>query len=73
MLPALRLAASGEEVHTGDLVARVATSVELDGLPKDPADRPIVATALRMGAGLLTADGSILVWPGPLARHDARL
>ena len=37
----------------------------------DPADRIIVATALE-GHQLVTADGKILQWPGPLSRLDAR-
>jgi PIN domain nuclease of toxin-antitoxin system len=47
-------------------------AVLLAGFHKDPADRLIVATALRMGAGLLTADENILAWGGPLERYDAR-
>ena len=44
----------------------------LDGLPRDPADRFIAATALEEGATLVTADASMLAWAGTLARHDAR-
>jgi PIN domain nuclease of toxin-antitoxin system len=40
---------------------------------KDPADRIIVATALREGALLLTGDEQILEWKGMLRRQDARL
>ena len=47
-------------------------ATELEGLPGDPADRMIVATALEEGATLVTADARILTWPGTLARHDAR-
>ncbi len=43
----------------------------LPGLPGDPADRLIVATALE-GHRLLTADRRILDWPGKLSRIDAR-
>jgi hypothetical protein len=32
----------------------------------------IVATALSVGATLVTADDAILNWPGPLRTHDAR-
>ena len=39
---------------------------ELPDLHPDPADRFIVATALTLGATLLTADQAILSWPGPL-------
>lgn len=38
----------------------------------DPADRMIVATALSVGATLVTADDAILNWSGPLRTHDAR-
>ena len=47
-------------------------AVQLADFHKDPADRLIVATALRMGAGLLTADEDMLAWGGPLERYDAR-
>jgi PIN domain nuclease of toxin-antitoxin system len=47
-------------------------AVELGGLPEDPADRLIVATALLHRAGLVTADERLLDWKHPLARHDAR-
>ena len=42
----------------------------LEGLPNDPADRIIVATALE-GHQLMTGDASILNWPGRLDRIDA--
>ncbi|MDZ7752099.1 MAG: hypothetical protein U5S82_10630 [Gammaproteobacteria bacterium] len=38
----------------------------------DPADRMIVAAALRHGAELVTADRRILDWNGRLLRYDAR-
>jgi len=44
----------------------------LGGLPGDPVDRLIVATALGRGAALLTADERLLGWKHPLERHDAR-
>lgn len=47
-------------------------STELEDFPADPADRIITATALVRGAMLITADASILGWPGYLGRHDAR-
>ncbi len=45
---------------------------ELTGLPGDPADRMITATAIERYATLLTADQRILGWEGSLSRHDAR-
>jgi PIN domain nuclease of toxin-antitoxin system len=47
-------------------------AAQLAGLHGDPADRMIVATALSMGAALVTADHSILGWGGSLKLHDAR-
>lgn len=66
---ALRLGI-GEIPLTGDIGIRAA---ELDGLPGDPADRMITATAMAQGATLITADSRILEWAGELARHDAHL
>ena len=48
-------------------------AVALEGLHRDPADRIIVATALKHDATLITADRRLLDWTGPLKRHDARL
>jgi PIN domain nuclease of toxin-antitoxin system len=39
----------------------------------DPADQLIVASAIRSGATLLTADERILQWRGQVSRQDARL
>ena len=39
----------------------------------DPADRLIVATALRLAAPLVTSDARILGWKGPLVSVDARV
>jgi len=47
-------------------------SLDLAGLPEDPADRFIVATALAYNAALLTADQRLLDWRHALERHDAR-
>jgi PIN domain nuclease of toxin-antitoxin system len=47
-------------------------AAELAGFHGDPADRMIVATALSVGATLLTADDTILGWSGQLRTHDAR-
>ena len=48
-------------------------SVELGGLPDDPADRLIIAAALTQRAVLMTADDKLLSWDHTLERHDARL
>lgn len=48
------------------------TAGELAGLGGDPADRMIVATALALDATLMTADESLLDWPGALRVVDAR-
>jgi PIN domain nuclease of toxin-antitoxin system len=48
-------------------------AVTLADLHPDPADRFIVATALRTGASLVTSDARLLAWKGPLARIDARV
>lgn len=48
-------------------------SVALTDLHPDPADRFIVATALRARAELVTSDARLLAWNGPLARIDARV
>jgi PIN domain nuclease of toxin-antitoxin system len=46
---------------------------DLEGLHSDPAGRLIVATALGLGASLVTSDAKLLCWKGPLARIDARV
>jgi PIN domain nuclease of toxin-antitoxin system len=48
-------------------------AVGLGGLPSDPVDRLIVATALQHRAALVTADERLLGWKHALERHDARL
>ena len=48
-------------------------AAELEGLPGDPADRIITATALLRSQTLLTSDRRILDWQGLVARHDARV
>ena len=48
-------------------------AVELGGLPNDPVDRLIVATALHHRAGLMTADERLLGWDHSIERHNARL
>jgi PIN domain nuclease of toxin-antitoxin system len=45
---------------------------EIGNLTGDPIDRLIVATALVEDAVLLTADGSLLAWPGEVRRQDAQ-
>jgi PIN domain nuclease of toxin-antitoxin system len=47
-------------------------AVGLGGLPEDPVDRLVVATALHHGAALVTADERLLAWKQALVRHDAR-
>lgn len=48
-------------------------STTLQGLPADPADRVIVATALHHNGMLMTADSHILNWTNRmLMRHNAR-
>jgi len=47
-------------------------AVQLQGLHPDPADRFIIATALREGAMLVTADQQILDWQADMPRQDAR-
>jgi PIN domain nuclease of toxin-antitoxin system len=44
----------------------------LGNLTRDPIDRIIVATAQVEDAVLLTADGSLLDWPGQVRRQDAQ-
>ncbi|MBI2961511.1 MAG: type II toxin-antitoxin system VapC family toxin [Betaproteobacteria bacterium] len=48
-------------------------AVRLGGLPNDPADRLIVATALHHDAALVSADERLLGWDHPMVRHDARV
>ena len=59
-----------EEIPISGDIGIMAT--ELKGLPADPADRIIVATALLRGHTLLTADERILGWSGTVLRQDAR-
>ncbi len=47
-------------------------ATELMDFHPDPADRFIAATALELGATLLTADEVLLEWRGKLKRQDAR-
>jgi PIN domain nuclease of toxin-antitoxin system len=46
-------------------------AVELTNLPADPADRFIVATAIKHGAILVTADEALLNWRHSVRRADA--
>lgn len=52
----------------GGIAARAGLLQDMHG---DPADRIIVATSLE-GHQLVTADGKILRWAGPLGKLDAR-
>jgi hypothetical protein len=47
-------------------------ALALAGLPRDPIDRFIVATARTTGAVLVTSNAKILAWPGKLERIDAQ-
>ena len=47
-------------------------AADLSNFHGDPADRLVVATALKLGCSLVTADRQILAWPGPLETIDAR-
>ena len=46
-------------------------ALDLAGLPEDPADRFITATAIMHDAALMTPDEKLLAWPHSLKRHDA--
>lgn len=46
---------------------------ELQGLHDDPADRLIAATAIGLDATLVSSDGRLLAWKGPLVCIDARV
>lgn len=63
------LQAGLREIAVDGRVSLLAT--RLEGLHRDPADRFIVATALQLGATLVTADRQILGWNGALPRQDA--
>jgi PIN domain nuclease of toxin-antitoxin system len=60
-----------QEVAIDGLIGIAAN--ELQNLHDDPADRLIVATALKLGASLATSDARLLAWKGRLARIDARV
>lgn len=71
------------DVWRADLIGAGVVEIALDGriallaaalgdLHRDPADRFIVATALRRGAILVIADSKLLDWPSELARQEAR-
>jgi len=46
-------------------------AAELKSFHPDPADRLITATAITMGAVLITADHRILTWVGSVQRQNA--
>jgi len=64
------LAAGVREIALDGAIA--VRALDLAGLPDDPADRFIVASAIMSGAALLTADEKLLGWRHVLQRHDAR-
>ena len=47
-------------------------ATEISNFHKDPADRIIMATAMKNSLELITADIQMLKWKGKLVRHDAR-
>jgi PIN domain nuclease of toxin-antitoxin system len=59
-----RAVASDELVELSLEHADILLAAELDWKHRDPHDRLIVATALRMGCPLLTADNAIADWGG---------
>ncbi len=67
----LRLLSDGirEVSPTGDIMVK-AVQLGDDGFHKDPMDRIIVATALRGGFRLATADAQILAWASQANRLD---
>ena len=65
------LAAGVREIPLDGAIA--VRALELEGLPDDPADRFIAATAILSGAALLTADEKLLGWHHKLERYDARV
>lgn len=46
-------------------------AAELTGMHGDPADRFIAATAMSLGAVLVSADSAMLAWRGPVKVQDA--
>lgn len=46
---------------------------ELENLHADPADRLIAATAITLGATLVTADERLLRWRHPVRRQNAEI
>ena len=72
-LRARSLARGIKEAPLTSDVAITAARLGERGLPvRDPADRFIVATAIRHGYDLATIDRAILGWDGPLRCLDAR-
>lgn len=65
------LAAGVREIALDGAIA--VRALDLEGLPDDPADRFIAATAIVNGAALLTADEKLLGWHHKLERYDARV
>lgn len=55
-----------------EIAVRAATLDDLDFPVDDPADRFITATAMALGADLLTTDAVLLEWDGPISTIDAR-
>src|SRR5712691_5168500 len=53
---------------TGDIAV---LAVDIEGLPGDPADRFIAATAIAHDAILITADETVLTWWSKVRHHNA--
>jgi PIN domain nuclease of toxin-antitoxin system len=54
----------------GELAIEAVGLAQLHG---DPMDRFIAATAIKLGAPLVTSDARLLSWKGPVACIDARV
>lgn len=63
------------ELGVREIALDGAMAIRADGLlgeHRDPGDRFIAATALTLGATLVTADQVLLDWKSPLRRQNAR-
>jgi PIN domain nuclease of toxin-antitoxin system len=70
---AMRRRSLEQGIHEVELSGSIAiAAAQLHALHGDPAGQMIIATALAIGAEMLTADDRILGWSGSLKLHDAR-